>query len=138
MLRVTKLNEDSKGVSLKVEGRISSTTIDDLERECRRFLQRGKSVQLELADVSFVGPSGVDRLKALRTHPVFFVSVPPLIRELIGTVLTSDDDYESTPSSMDDKINEQVRTHSERGPETNGLRLGKAAPHLSRRTAEGW
>jgi anti-anti-sigma regulatory factor len=84
VLRITTLDEQSTSVSLKVEGRVSSETCDDLERTCHSHLQEGKLVQLDLSEVSFVDPSGVQMLRALQAQPVCFIFVPSLISELIG------------------------------------------------------
>ncbi len=84
MLHVTKLDERSTRISLKVVGEISSETCDDLRLICHSYLCEGKALQLDLSGVSAVSPLGVEMLRALQRQPVDVVFVPPLTCQPAG------------------------------------------------------
>ena len=74
MLRVTKADDRSASVKLKVEGRIASTWNVVLERECRALLRERKSVVLDFANVTHIDRSGVIMLKELSTEGVEIIN----------------------------------------------------------------
>ena len=85
-LRVTKVDEQSTCVTLKVEGRVSSKAIDELERACLRHLQEGQWVQLECSGVSFLSRGAAAFLKTLEMRAVYVIYAPPFINELLAEV----------------------------------------------------
>lgn len=85
MLRITKFDEDHTGVILKLEGRIASDWVDEVERECRRALAQRQRVRLDLRDVTFVDRRGARALRALRGERLHIVNCPALIRDLLET-----------------------------------------------------
>ena len=79
MLRITIADESPRTVAFKVEGRIVSDWIEELERECDRFLERGKRVFLDFSAVTFADAKAVAMLKRLLTEDVKIINCPALI-----------------------------------------------------------
>ncbi len=74
MLRVTRADEQSASVKLKVEGRIASTWNGVLERECRALLQKRKGVVMDFSNVTHIDRCGVMMLKKLSTEGVEIIN----------------------------------------------------------------
>ena len=74
MLRITRADEQSVSVKLKVEGRIASTWNGVLEKECRALLQKRMSVVMDFSNVTFIDRSGVIMLKKLSTEGVEIIN----------------------------------------------------------------
>ena len=74
MLRVTRADEQSASVKLKVEGRIASTWNGVLEKECRALLQECKGVVLDFSNVTHIDRSGVKMLKKLFSEGVEIIN----------------------------------------------------------------
>jgi anti-anti-sigma factor len=71
MLRITKNFEDENAVILRLDGRIDSTTLDELQNECdehRRNTQ--KTLLLDLSGVTFISQSGLKLLQKLKNGRV--------------------------------------------------------------------
>lgn len=83
MLRVTRADEQSASVKLKVEGRIASTWNGVLERECRDLLQMRKGVVMDFTDVTFIDRSGVIMLKKLSTEGVEIINCSAFFESLL-------------------------------------------------------
>ncbi len=83
MLRITTTDERPQAVTFKVEGRIVSDWIAELDRECHRFLKRGKSVFLDFSGVTFVDSEAVGMLKNLLTQNVRITRCSGLIQSLL-------------------------------------------------------
>jgi anti-anti-sigma regulatory factor len=85
MLRITRLDMNATAVKLKVEGRIASDWVAEVERECQHFLATGRSVVLDLSDVTFIDRRGARVLRTLRTGQLGIVNCPALIRDLLDS-----------------------------------------------------
>ncbi len=83
MLRITTTDERPLTVSFKVEGRIVSDWIQELEQECRRFLERGKNVSLEFSGVTFIDGQAAAMLKSFLTQNVEVINCSALIKGLL-------------------------------------------------------
>ncbi len=83
MLRVTRADEQSASVKLKVEGRIASKWNGVLERECRVLLQQRKRVVLDFSDVMFIDRNGVIMLKELSTEGVEIINCSAFFESLL-------------------------------------------------------
>ncbi len=83
MLRITTTDERPRTVSFKVEGRIVSGWIAELDRECRKFLDRGKRVLMDFSAVTFVDGEAVAMLKPLLREDVGIVNCSALIKSLL-------------------------------------------------------
>ena len=71
MLRVTVVESSRSAVTLRVEGRITGSCVEELRRACdvHTFADEVQ-LSLELADVSFADAAGIGLLKELRSRGV--------------------------------------------------------------------
>ena len=71
MLRVTVVESSRRAVTLRVEGRIAGSSVEELRRACDvHTVPEEVQLSLELADVSFADAAGVVLLKELRSRGV--------------------------------------------------------------------
>jgi hypothetical protein len=82
MLRVTVVESSRNAVTLRVEGRITGSSVAELRRACdvHTFADEVR-VSLELADVSFADATGILLLKELRSRGVGLVRANAFIAE---------------------------------------------------------
>ena len=82
MLRVTVVEASRSAVTLRVEGRITGSSVEELRRVCdvHTFADEVQ-LSLELADVSFVDATGILLLKELRSRGVGLTRANTFIAE---------------------------------------------------------
>jgi len=82
MLRVTVVESSRNAVTLRVEGRITGSSVAELRRACdvHTFADEVR-LCLELADVSFVDATGILLLKELRSRGVGLIRANTFIAE---------------------------------------------------------
>jgi len=86
MLKVTVVESSSEAVRLRVEGRLTSNSVEELRRTCDlHALSDGIRLTLDLADVSFADPAGIALLKELRIRLVTLLSPSSLVAEQLKT-----------------------------------------------------
>jgi anti-anti-sigma regulatory factor len=92
MLRITVVESSTSVVSLRVEGRITGSWVEELRRACdaHTFLDEVQ-LSLELADVSFADAAGIVLLKELRTRGVGLVRATPYLAEQLKDGASSDE-----------------------------------------------
>lgn len=83
VLRVVRHDRGTHRVVLILEGRIVLEWADMLEEECRKLIQFGYRVVLDLSGVVFVGPRGVDVLSRLGWAGVEIRGCSPLIADML-------------------------------------------------------
>ncbi len=83
MLRITKVDENQGHVTLRVEGKIVSRWVTELEHEAKRWLRSNRRVVLDFAGVRFVGSQGTDMLKRVTGENVEIINCSALIRGLL-------------------------------------------------------
>ncbi|NKE70281.1 STAS domain-containing protein [Candidatus Manganitrophus noduliformans] len=83
MLKVTRVAENDKTVTLKLEGRIVGEWIDMLERECKVCLGKRSKLILDLSAVGFVDKRGVEMLKAVQGDRVRLTGCSLFLSELL-------------------------------------------------------
>jgi len=94
MLRITVLESSSKAVRLRVEGRVTGRWLEELRICCdAHALSDGVRLTLDLADVSFIDPAGIELLKELRTRCVTLLSPSPFVAEQLKTVASCGDTW---------------------------------------------
>jgi hypothetical protein len=82
MLKITIVESSSEVVRLRVEGRLMGLWVDELRRTCDlHALSNGTRLTLDLADVSFADPAGIELLKELRIRLVTLLSPSSLVAE---------------------------------------------------------
>ncbi len=78
---ITRVLAGEGGLRLRVEGQIVGDWCGVLERESHASRGRAREVTLDLTEVSFVDPRGLETLRRLRASGLRLVGVPPLIAE---------------------------------------------------------
>ena len=87
MLRITVVESSSEAVRLRVEGRLTGRWVAELRSSCDvQALNDGIQLTLDLADVSFVDPAGIEILKELRSRCVTLLSPSPYVAEQLKDV----------------------------------------------------
>jgi hypothetical protein len=82
MLRITVVESSRSAVTLRVEGRIAGSSVEELRTACdvHTFADEVK-LSLELADVSFADAAGILLLKELGSRGVGLVRANPFMAE---------------------------------------------------------
>jgi anti-anti-sigma regulatory factor len=82
MLRITVVESSRSVVTLRVEGRITGSSVEELRTACVVHAFPDEiHLSLELADVSFADAAGIVLLKELRTRGVGLVRANPFMAE---------------------------------------------------------
>jgi len=91
MLRITVVESSRSAVTLRVEGRITGSWVEELRRACdARDLSDEVHLSLELAEVSFADVAGIELLKELRSRGVSFVRTNPFMADQLKDGASSD------------------------------------------------
>ena len=89
MLRITLTQSTSSSKQLKLEGRVTGPSVEELRHQCEAALaQNGHSrLTLDVADVSYIDDEGIDLFRALGRHNVTVARCSPFLAELLKEVL---------------------------------------------------
>jgi len=89
MLRITVVESSASAVTLRVEGRITGSWVEELRRACD---VRTDQVQLslELTEVLFADAAGIELLKELRSRGVGLERTNPFMAEQLKEGASSD------------------------------------------------
>jgi ABC-type transporter Mla MlaB component len=92
MLRITVVESSRSAVSLRVEGRITGSWVEELRTACDVHTSPDEvQLSLELADVSFVDGAGIVLLRELRTRGVGLLRATPYLAEQLKEGASLDD-----------------------------------------------
>jgi anti-anti-sigma regulatory factor len=92
MLRVTVVESSRSAVTLRVEGRVTGSWVDELRRTCDVHTVPGTvQLSLDLADVSFADGAGIVLLKELRSRGVGLIRTNPFMAEQLKDRASSDE-----------------------------------------------
>jgi len=88
MLRITSIS-DAPSKTLKLEGRIAGSTVEELRRVCEESLTDSDHTKLvlDLADVSFLDPEGIELIHHLRHRNVILTNYSAFLAELLKEVV---------------------------------------------------
>ena len=91
MLRITVVKSSKSAVTLRVEGRITGSWVEELRRACdaRKFSDE-VHLSLELAEVSFTDAAGIELLKELRSRGVSLERTNPFMADQLSDGASSD------------------------------------------------
>ncbi len=64
MLKMTVVREDEQTITLKLEGRIVGSLVEELEKECEKCLRKKNGLILDLSDVSYIDERGVNTIRS--------------------------------------------------------------------------
>jgi anti-anti-sigma regulatory factor len=92
MVRVTVVESSRSAVNLRVEGRITGSSVEELRRACEVHTFADEvQLSLDLADVSFADVAGILLLKELRSRGVGLVRINPFMSEQLKDGASSDE-----------------------------------------------
>ena len=83
MLRIHRNDVDDHRAALILQGRIAGEWADLLERECEALIGKGVQVNLDLAEVVFIGRTGFEALRRLGEAGVRITGCSPLIAAVL-------------------------------------------------------
>jgi hypothetical protein len=76
MLRITVVDSSDLGVRLRVEGRLTGPSVEELRQSCEVHAPRdGAQLTLDLVDISFADADGIELLKDLESRNITFVNL---------------------------------------------------------------
>jgi len=81
MLRITEETLNGKTARVRLEGQVVGPYVMEVRRFCERLLETGRSLSLDMGDVSFVDRNGVTLFKAFASRNVSFVNCSPFLTE---------------------------------------------------------
>jgi len=85
MLRITKTFEDDSTVTVRLDGKIVSTTAAELEEVCRFYRNGGgKALSLDFSGVTFIDNEGLGTLKEIKHRGIAIVNGSPFVETLLG------------------------------------------------------
>jgi anti-anti-sigma regulatory factor len=91
MLRITVIKSSEGDAVLRVEGRIAGSHVAELRKACDAHTCLDQfQLSLELADVSFADPAGIELLKDLSRRGVGLVQTTPFLTEQLKNGASSD------------------------------------------------
>jgi hypothetical protein len=83
-MRLTTLDQDTRSITLKLEGWIGSSDARLLESECSTHLHEALDVRLECSGLAYLGGDAVAALRRLMARGLQLIDCPPIILEIIG------------------------------------------------------
>src|SRR5258708_2847353 len=81
MLKISQAGTANHAVTLKLEGRVVGPWVSELRETCEKFLGEGRTVRLNLGEVSFVDQDGVKFLASLISKGVTLVDCSLFVEE---------------------------------------------------------
>jgi anti-anti-sigma regulatory factor len=91
MLRITS-HENAQSVHLKLEGVLKGVWVQEMEQCWRKaYSDRSKALIVDLSDVDFVDTAGRYLLALIHAHGASFVTVTPMMTELIAEISAGSD-----------------------------------------------
>ena len=80
MLRITVVDSSNSVVRLRVEGRLTGRSVEELRQTCEVHARDdGMRLILDLADVWFADSNGIEVLNSLKRHNVTLVNLLPFM-----------------------------------------------------------
>ena len=81
MLRISLVDSGNHGVVLRLEGRIAGPWVAEVRTACEALLAAGRSLKLDMAEVSFIDPEGVALLSSVTSQGVSLSECSPFVAE---------------------------------------------------------
>ena len=88
MLKISQTERANHSVTLKLEGRVVGEWVGELRQVCETLLTEGRSLKLDLADVTFADASGVAALSRFKSRGVTFSNCSPFVEEQLKSPTT--------------------------------------------------
>jgi anti-anti-sigma factor len=88
MLRITVIESAASSQTLKLEGRVAGTLVDEVRRLCRELLASNQvPLILDVSDVSFIDSDGIALIRELGRRNVRVTKYSPFLAELLKEVV---------------------------------------------------
>ena len=81
MLRISEIELTEEAATLRLEGRVLKTLVDDVKIACEQHLSKGYRLTLDLADLSFADREGIALLRELTQRGVALANCSPFLNE---------------------------------------------------------
>jgi len=81
MLRISEIEQNGDGATLRLEGRLVGTLAVEVERACEKHLSKGHGLRLDLSDLSFADRTGIALLQQLRSRGAALTNCSPFLNE---------------------------------------------------------
>lgn len=81
MLRIEVIEGDEGAIAVHVEGKLAGGSVTVVEKQCRRLLEEGRSVRVDLSQVTYVDRDGVALLLELGDDDVVVAGSSAFIQE---------------------------------------------------------
>jgi anti-anti-sigma regulatory factor len=88
MLKISAVESTDHAAALRLEGQVHGPWVEELNHACQAVLANGRSLTLDLGEVSFVDRDGVQLLLNLRLRNVRVIGCTPFVREQLRTAAT--------------------------------------------------
>ena len=83
-LRITKIKQKPSLILLRIEGAVGAESVRVLEEECKGWLKKKKTVQLDFSGVTYIDHSGVEMLKRVTPSTLQIMHSPDFIHHLLN------------------------------------------------------
>lgn len=81
MFRVSEIELNGDGATLRLEGRLVGALVAEVERVCEKHLSKGHHLMLDLADLAFADRAAIALLQQLRSRGVGLTNCSPFLNE---------------------------------------------------------
>ena len=81
MLKISEAGRANHSVTLKLEGRVVGPWVGELRQICEALLTEGRTLKLDLAEVTFADTDGVAVLTDFKSRGVRFRNCSPFVEE---------------------------------------------------------
>jgi len=81
MLKISQIGSAKGSVTLRLEGRIVGPWVGEARAACEKFLEEGRAMKLNLAEVAYVDQDGVKFLKEFSSRGVKLVGGSLFVEE---------------------------------------------------------
>jgi anti-anti-sigma regulatory factor len=86
MLRITPIESTNHSITLRLEGRLSGPWVSELGEACEKALREGTALVLNLAEVSFLDPAGIDLLTTMQNRGAKLVDCSIFVSEQLKSL----------------------------------------------------
>jgi hypothetical protein len=86
MLKISQTGKPHQCFTLQLEGSIVGPWVNELRLVCESILSHGRTLALDLADVSYADVDGVKLLIDLKSRGVKLPRISPFVNEQLKTV----------------------------------------------------
>jgi len=86
MLRITPIESANRAITLRLEGRLSGPWVSELGEACEKAIREGNALVLNLAEVSFLDPSGIDLLTNIQNRGAKLVECSIFVSEQLKSL----------------------------------------------------